>query len=106
VVHSQLTEGKAFEAYNCDTYLAIEDRHDICLELIKCGILPYQVRAKKERAKYAKVDHEELKLTACPELGHTSSIDFHTCVQKILKEQKNGILERKAKAVWEDRIYH
>jgi len=100
--HSDLVEGKAYEAYNCDTFVVIEDRLDICLELVQCGILPYQIHRSKRH-----YDAEELQIPSlvAAGLGHSPSADFPTAVQRILNERTNGILEKKARTVWKGRYF-
>jgi len=100
-VHTTIEEGKAFAAYNWRTFVAVDDRADICEEYARCGILCYQVLAKGRRSEYFR-----LKTPGTYNLRHDPSPSFPEAIDKLLQDFRTGYLSTKAKAVWSDRIYH
>ena len=100
-VHTTIEEGKGFVAYNWRTFLAVDDRADIWEEYARWGILCYQVLARGRRS-----ERFRLKSPGTWSLRHDPSRSFVEAIDKLLLDFRSGDLEKKAKVVWHDRIYH
>jgi len=100
--HTQISEGKAFECYNCNTFIAIEDRADICEEYAKCGILAYQVWNSHN----SRNNIFELRTDTAKAEVHVPSCSFEAAVSYIISDRRSGALQRKAEKVWKDRLYY
>jgi len=104
--HTQISEGKAFECHNFDTFVVFEDRADICEEYARCGILPYQVLDRDDPRNHIFALRSDSVLALEDRGVHEPSYSFAEAVGKFLADKLSGELESKARAVWHDRLYH